>query len=275
MYVEGNPVNYTDPTGKFTSLLAEYVNGYSPDNPKIDSGFLEREKILIDSALWDVARAYTRVIEPSEEVLKCLKPIIQYMGLPYFAKPDPVSTFVKIHNGRIRFLRLNNSDGAWGFSVDENSIHIRRGGTLSATDGDDLRDHVARYYPGATELEIEGYYKRFIIHEVGHAFDHAMSEAMDEAVEQEDELLAGVAGLDPYFTGNGFYQTKAEGWQWRLNTGEYRDSPNEIFADMFLGWVYNKWEINRFGQLTDPGSMRATFMDEIMKEYINDFIHNN
>jgi hypothetical protein len=48
----------------------------------------------------------------------------------------------------------------------------------------------------------------------------------------------------------------------------------ENFADMYLGWVYNKWELNpkRPGKLTDRGALRSGFMNTNMPIWIFDMV---
>ena len=54
------------------------------------------------------------------------------------------------------------------------------------------------------------------------------------------------------------------GWQ------QTRDrTANEEFADMFLGWAYNQWEIDpSTGELTDAGIARSDWMNTHMAEWI-------
>jgi hypothetical protein len=37
-------------------------------------------------------------------------------------------------------------------------------------------------------------------------------------------------------------------------------SPSEIYADMFLGWVYGKWEPGQLGKYSLAGQSKAEFM---------------
>jgi hypothetical protein len=72
---------------------------------------------------------------------------------------------------------------------------------------------------------------------------------------------------------NGYYMAKndpsGEQWQFRGSNENY-----ENFADMFLGWVYNKWEENplRPLPLTDKGQMRSDFMNDHMSKWIFDLV---
>ncbi len=53
----------------------------------------------------------------------------------------------------------------------------------------------------------------------------------------------------------GFYGNYPEWQKSRSNIEE------EIFADMFLGWVFNKWAAD------DAGRRRATYMDNYMRNW--------
>ena len=62
------------------------------------------------------------------------------------------------------------------------------------------------------------------------------------------------------------------GWQRRLSG---YNGAEEHFADMFLGWVYNKWEIDpTTGQLTQMGASRSSFMNLHMREWIGKKVQN-
>jgi hypothetical protein len=95
-----------------------------------------------------------------------------------------------------------------------------------------------------------------IVHEMGHVFDNILGFEPRKSI--TSSLLTG-RGVD---VNNGFYGTKVVGWQWRLSGS---NGPEEIFADMFVGWVYNRWETEkRFDILTPLGQARSDFMNENM-----------
>jgi hypothetical protein len=54
-----------------------------------------------------------------------------------------------------------------------------------------------------------------------------------------------------------------------LNLEEETDGRGEIFADMFVGWVHNKWEqVPGKNDLTVLGSQRNDYMDSRMQKWI-------
>lgn len=58
-----------------------------------------------------------------------------------------------------------------------------------------------------------------------------------------------------------FYQD----WQWSEEFGR-----GEIFADMFVGWVYGQWEADEAGY----GTRRANYMNDNMPYWIAEVINN-
>ncbi len=44
-------------------------------------------------------------------------------------------------------------------------------------------------------------------------------------------------------------------WQLSVDMAE-----GEIYADMFVGWVYGRWQTNPDGSLTDPAELKSQFM---------------
>jgi hypothetical protein len=46
-------------------------------------------------------------------------------------------------------------------------------------------------------------------------------------------------------------------------------APGEEFADMFIGWTYNRWETDPHGSLTVPGGSRADWMAAHMPLWVD------
>lgn len=97
---------------------------------------------------------------------------------------------------------------------------------------------------------------RFLIHELGHSFERAVGDSIpsNAIIESSDDInnRGGFAGDFP-------------GWQQSTD-----DSAGEIFADMFIGWVYNQWEVDPFtGALTNDAELKANFMTTNMSIWID------
>jgi hypothetical protein len=80
-------------------------------------------------------------------------------------------------------------------------------------------------------------HSRVIIHELGHAFNRATDRDAEGSV--GGDLLRDADGdhVDEY----GRYYGFAGGWDdWQYG---YDNNQSEVFADMFVGWAYNSWDL--------------------------------
>jgi hypothetical protein len=87
--------------------------------------------------------------------------------------------------------------------------------------------------------------------------------------QQLEEDRAGAGGDDDDERNYGFAGEFA-GWQ-----QSQQATVGEEFADMFIGWNYNKWEANPSDQDYRLGQARATFMESHMKWWITAVINRN
>jgi RHS repeat-associated protein len=88
-----------------------------------------------------------------------------------------------------------------------------------------------------------------LVHEIGHAFHNAYGR------KYPDGDVYYPNGFDPY------YENRSS------------NAPNEIFADMFTGWVYGKWETNPLtGVLTTNGAAKSDYMNKNMPGLIHQAI---
>lgn len=101
-----------------------------------------------------------------------------------------------------------------------------------------------------------------IIHELGHAFNQRAGQAPQNSVADYSEYLA-VDGKTELFKmnsrPNGFYTIGPGTMTW-VQSDQVNGS--EVFADMFIGWIYDKWA-------SDPyGDARARFMNKDMPSWV-------
>jgi RHS repeat-associated protein len=105
-----------------------------------------------------------------------------------------------------------------------------------------------------------------VIHELGHAFNVRLGRVPENEIDSYSTIINGekweMVNRDE--TKSGFFQ----GDILEYGTFTWVQSPQitatEIFADMFIGWVYNRWADDVYGQ------ERARFMDERMPIWIRD-----
>ena len=222
-----------------------------------------KEKKVINEAMWDVAKAYAQAynIEITRRYYgKCENDYPNILQM--LDKIDPYTAYITLHAGRITFKRLAienvapNGDETWAQAYTTREIWI---------------------YANADEAEVSEY-KMFAVHEIGHAFENALEGALGSKLGRDtlaktergdylcDDLWVRHADGDP----NGGFAGGQGVWQW--NTGDGADYRHEIFADMFVGWVYGKWARNDSQALTPLGARRSSFMSSYMPGWIVDAI---
>lgn len=202
-------------------------------------------------------------------VLEAVKQVSQAYSI-VLGKP-PISAFKGIHGDlEIRkFVDPTINPGAYGFTKRNSLIWF---------DG---------FYPDP-ELSI-----RLVVHELGHAFDYRLCETTLSANpckwnENGSFMLAkniwavpSDFETNPMWYGRCDHKTSIETWGfaggyalWQfgeLYYGDFKNCKNfdqagEIWADMYLGWVFRAW-----GD-APKGSGRKAYMDQVMRVYLERFI---
>jgi len=103
---------------------------------------------------------------------------------------------------------------------------------------------------------------RLIVHELGHVFEHNIFLNTEEKIPRE--VLKETWITDKTFPRrtfpNNYYGYYGLCYDWQMSCHK---TPAEEFADMFIGWTYDKWE-------TSPqGIIRKQWMDTNMPIFIN------
>jgi RHS repeat-associated protein len=249
-YSRNNPVNYTDPTGKnSTTTLARFTKHDETDENIPE--WTQFDKQQVQEALWDIAGKYS-ITYNQELWFRAREGCGWYQGYTFLS---PSSAFIYLHGGPITFEKESNDPGYWGKAQSKNHIYIYSAAKFGN--------------------------KRFVVHEMGHAFENALDDIPGwgklgrEGIHKnlwfrnyEGERFGGFAG------GQG-------DWQWSREEGGLRkvcdedgkcrwiDGRGEIFADMFIGWVYNQWEKNQNGPgWSAKGQERADYMSNNMPNWI-------
>jgi RHS repeat-associated protein len=270
LYAYGNPANLTDPSGHspvIEKTLSRFVN--ANDNPPDRPGLTNQEMALIDAALVHyIARAYARSYSHLESrmraALECLPPEIRQHLVT--ARIDPISAFLRIHGHKITFeVYAPNPDGSVFAQIPGQAND--RGGVNIFWGYHNIQLANGNTFPwGSAES-----YQRFIVHEMGHVFNNVFGKAPQWLVYNYDVKY----GFADFLTSdvdvkNGFFGTQKQGWQRRGdNYTDQFELAGEIFADQYLGWVYDKWEVGGDGTLTLLGQQRSDFMEEYMSMWIH------
>jgi len=103
-----------------------------------------------------------------------------------------------------------------------------------------------------------------VVHELGHVFNAHMTNilgALAEKLSPYNQLFRTQAN-NPAFPDRVDNDANLVGfagprYNWQQSSS---GAHGEEFADMFLGWTYNRWEIGPNGQLSDDGQARAGWM---------------
>jgi len=98
------------------------------------------------------------------------------------------------------------------------------------------------------------------VHELGHAFSKVTGGAARDSIPVN--LLRDADGdhIDEF----GRYYGFAGGWDdWQFGWDNTR---SEVFADMFVGWTYNNWDL---GHRENLGVPRQDHMDVVMTDWFN------
>jgi RHS repeat-associated protein len=105
---------------------------------------------------------------------------------------------------------------------------------------------------------------RFPIHEIGHAFDSSTehkgrNSVINKWASNPDFPRRGGSCLVETY---GYFGTC---YDWQQSS---ESTAGEEFADMFIGWLYDRWEIDPEGVLTTDGQARFDFMNQLMPRLI-------
>ena len=253
-YVEGNPVNLVDPSG------------HSPGVPPID---LDSLFGISFSGEWSLSHKST-VRRAVSDVGMRFSSILNTSGVVAFRSvfPDGINFKWDVMCSGCRPLScINEGKYSGESSTGEN---CKPGGGFTPTE---YRVTFASITRNTSTSQIRS--RNNVVHELGHAFDHKLGEIPRSTLEA---TWSGVG-----WGGECFYQanfprrgvTKGPYYgfasqigvlDWQMNSS---NSPGEEFADMFLGWVYNKWEAGTVGnRWSDEGHARSEWMDLHMRGWL-------
>jgi hypothetical protein len=282
-YANNNPINFTDPSGRDAIwCTAEY--GVS--SPACSSSSLiefdsvsgqhwsTAEKMQVEMAAKHIGQRLAATYNEYMYGFK-LSPYLQAnMYYQYYCGPDehpltPSEAFLYFYGGRVLFYKTGTQfRGAWGRYTAEDPMP--RTGIAVYTDADILSG-------------IGGY--RWATHEMGHYFEARVNGilgnstvrmALDRTNDQfhiplrggEDDEIERFGTADIENISYGFADT-GYGWQQSNYVSKVDlDSRGEEFADMFLGWNYNRWAPITDLTYYDVGQARSDFMDHHMARWI-------
>jgi hypothetical protein len=109
-----------------------------------------------------------------------------------------------------------------------------------------------------------------VIHELGHSFNGHMTNLFG-AEAAPYHMLSATQANDPRFPDRVDNDSRLVGfagprYNWQQSGS---GAPGEEFADMFLGWTYNRWETFPNGSLNRAGRGRSEWMASHMPLWVN------
>ena len=278
VYAYAQPINYLDPSGLSTtnSFFAVFDDEYDQKTNKNAPHWSAQSISAVNSALENIANAYARAynyISSGNPSVQCLVDandmpvevafiLLNSGGMGTLRRIDPATAFFKIHGGKITitWVTYYSPERAWGLGAWSDKIRIYKDAPL---------DRMSQEFDSSYPLDTldGGRLGRFITHEMGHVFENAYEKVYDEARPGRN-MVASTTKINNRdgFAGNWLQ------WQWSSDTAAH-----EIFADMFVGWVYNNWA----KKPTDPrssqsqynaGTAKSAIMNKNMPSWITDII---
>ena len=219
-----------------------------------DQVWEEQERATVEQAALDIGKAIVRDINQVFERFQRLHTMFVAPGdvRAPMAPIDPAEAFLQVYGRPVRFRRkAENASGTfWGETMARDLVFIFRNAPHT-----NLQDA-----PAAV-----GNRPQFAVHELGHAFENVCVAAIGSKKGRES-IPANLLNRP-----KGFFQPR-----------RFQQSPSngrgEIFADMFIGWVYDRWEtIDGLpdSPLRETGTARKRFMTDIMIDLIEAIINFN
>ena len=251
-YTLNNPLRYTDPSGHLSCNANHVADGNCSDYSTIQIlqefyGITLEAGNLGEFLANEISAIYSAVQEVGEK-------FSQIFG----GELTSGEAFKKIYN-RVTFLKGNRfADGGTGGLSSECSS-ITSGGCTSGTHLINFASMAGGGYSGARGMLRN---RNNVVHELGHAFNSAIG-----GDAYKDLGIALAIQPDLYGRGN---QPVSYGFASPFGTLDWQMSftnastPNEIFADQFLGWTFDTW-----GDLTvDQAEARSNWMKDHMANYL-------
>ena len=257
LYGYANPIRYVDPAGQ-SSEIDPYDLLYGI---RVTGNWSSENKDLVRAAVVSVAQKFARTLGVSMTGLPSNNPQALifmavfgiYKGDTLNFKWDPQCSNCRPKPCIDANLWENQDPDTCDCGKTGTCYCLPMGGYTHSSRWIDFASMWSSGYDNYEERRIHN-----VIHELGHAFDNRISGSPANIVETSPPPIKGDSWKLKEKP-KGFFNASNGNMTWMQSTVA---SGSETFADMFLGWVFNKWEPG------DYGDTRAEFMDEHMGSWI-------
>jgi len=264
-YVEGNPINHADPTGQYAEedfgiYFSETTGAWSEVDKQavLFAVSIVGQKFsssLPTSAFRDVYGITSSRLMQFEWDVKCAGCRPYYCNASQNAKNKEYwENLIVIENGTVKKDKKTGRDLY-------TQIPLLGGGSADCMcKPSGGFTNTSRWIEFASVSSNNDRKVNNVIHELGHAFSNGrLGKIPNNAVKSYTAYINGKL-WSINSRPDGFYKNGGvEARTWQQST-QVTDS--EIFADMFLGWVQNKWEDDDYGKARDK------FMNDNMPIWI-------
>jgi hypothetical protein len=220
-----------------------------------DQVWEEQEVATVEQAALDIGAAIARDISQVFDRFQRLHAMFVAPGdvRAPMAAIDPAEAFLQVYGRPIRFVRkaVNASGTFWGETFPPDRVEVYRNAPHTV-----LADAPASV----------GNRPQFAVHELGHAFENVCFAAF-HAKKGRESIPTNLLNRP-----KGFFQIR------RFQQSPQNNGRGEIFADMFIGWVYDRWETLDGlpdSPLRETGMARKRFMADIMIDLLEAIINHN
>jgi hypothetical protein len=253
-YTRNNPVRYTDPSGH------GYCDGHMAED--VDCSYTA--KVILQQYYnvelnngnlgdWTADQAIAIYIAVSDVGAK--------LNLAAGWTATPGDAFKRVYN-HLTFLKGNTGAG-----LTNECQGVESGGCTSSAHMINFASLAGRNHTGYNQLLRN---RNNVVHELGHAFNWASKEhgwgnpydSLDDAMKSNSLLRRGDIPGESYgfASGYGYFL-----WQMSYTNAS---SPNEIFADQFLGWTYNTWYTGMDELYINQAEARSAWMENNMGGFL-------
>ena len=263
-YANNNPINHTDPAG----LCIPNVNGGNCYQKRHRGSLIDfqgatserwtaAEKKPINNAAWRIG---TRLADTYNEytygfTLSSYIPIGTYDAFDCGEDKKLLranEAFLYYYGGIVTFFKTNTdpypNDTRYGEWVGNRTVDVY-------TDIYEVNNDIR----GQSKIPRVATGSRWAIHELGHGFEARLNDTVGKSYYIRNNIMP-----DEIANRDGFAGPFGEGWQQSQCT---IDCNGEIFADMFIGWNYNRWDTT--DEFRVDAEAKASFMNNHMATWIS------